>query len=147
MVVRCAREPLGPLPMLLSGGEQTTFTLCPYPSQQVLGWSTWGNPAFNVLLCQKKIKPQTRANFCKTGLVFQDLNAMSEPKDLVELYVSPFGLCNAFSPFLAIWRWAQRSGYESCLCFQSLQYRLCWKPLSQSRAAQMVLGEVSVPLV
>lgn len=52
-----------------------------------------GNPAFNVLLCQKKkIKSQTRANFCKTGLVFQDLNAMSEPKDLVEPYVSPFGL-------------------------------------------------------
>lgn len=43
-------------------------------------------------LSKKKIKSQTRANFCKTGLVFQDLNAMSEPKDLVEPYVSPFGL-------------------------------------------------------
>lgn len=96
---------------------------------------------------KKQIKSQTRANFGKTGLVFQDLNATSEPKDLVEPYVSPFALCNAFSPFLAIWLWAQKSDYESCSCFQSLQYRLCWKPLSQSRAAQMVLGEVSVPLI
>lgn len=62
-----------------------------------------GKPSIQRPPLSKKIKSQTRANFCKTGLVFKDLNAMSESKDLVELYVSPFGLCNAFSPFLAIW--------------------------------------------
>lgn len=87
-----SREPSDPLPMLLSGGEHTTFTLCPYPSQQVLGWSTWETQHSTSYSVKKKIKSQTRANFCKTGLVFQDLNAMSEPKDLVEPYVSPFGL-------------------------------------------------------
>lgn len=92
------------------------LTLCPYPSQQVLGWSTWENPAFKVLLCQK-IKSQQQLTSVQQILVFQDLNATSEPRDLVEPDVSPFGLCNAFSPFLAIWLWAQRFWLQVTLVF------------------------------
>lgn len=106
-----------------------------------------GNPAFNVLLCQKKKSSLKRElTSVKQVLYFRIWMQCLNPRTLLNrMWVHLAS--NAFSPFLAIWLWAQRSGYESCSCFQSLQYRLCWKPLSQSRAAQMVLGEVSVPLI
>lgn len=46
--------------------------------------------------------PVLAANSPTQAHVFQDLNATSEPRGPVEPGESPFGLCNAFSPFLAI---------------------------------------------
>lgn len=141
--LRC-RTPLPSVGMRHQGLEDTGPHTVALSRSASSGWPAWGTPDMQGPLLSKN--PVLAANSPTQAHVFQDLNATSEPRGPVAPDGSPFGLCNAFSPFLAIWLWAQRFDCKSRYCFQSLQCRLYWKPLPKSTAAQMVSrGELVFP--
>lgn len=92
------------------GGEHVTFTLCPYLSQQV----QVGRHRKTQHPRSSSVKNQVLAvHFFKTGPCISGSECHVRTRGVFEPSASPFGFCDALSPFLAIWLWAQRLGRKS----------------------------------